>query len=227
MSRNSGLSSDYLTNYLQRLCKQNQELFNSPFIWKFQPGDLPLYPRRHFQNCSRTFLEIGFGHGEVLEELVPRRPDMGFVGIERRPARVRKALKRLNRIGAPNALLIRINLELFLEPLFAPGSFDEILINHPDPWPKSRHEHHRFFRPEIIDWLAFLLSVGGIVEVASDHVEYFFRILLLFEEDPRFESLLRPPFYSAEVIPDRPLSRYERKKRAAGSVVLLLRFSKK
>ena len=227
MSRRPGLSSDYHSGYLKRLCEQNRALFDSPYIWRFEPDDLPLNPRRHFRHCRGTFLEIGFGHGEVLEALIPLHPGVGFIGIERRPARVRKALKRLRRIGAAHTALIRVNLELCRHRLFAPGSFDEILINHPDPWPKRRHLHHRFFRPDTVDWLAGLLARGGCIEVASDHDEYFFHILHLFEVDPRFESRLKPPFYSSDPMPDRPMSRYEKKKRAAGVIVRLLRFTKK
>jgi len=217
----------YLVNYVAALCEQNGRLFDSPFVWQFNPEELPLNPRQQFPQARRAFLEIGFGHGEVLEELVQRHPDTGFVGIERRPVRVKKALKRLHRVRATNALLIRANLELIANPLFVQGSFDEILINHPDPWPKRRHERHRLFRPETLDWLAYLLSAGGAVEVASDQAEYFFRILGLFEEEARFGSLLPPPFYTDKPLPGRVMSRFEKRVRAAGRPVWILRFARK
>ncbi|MBU1880975.1 hypothetical protein KKA08_03000, partial [bacterium] len=163
--------------YLARICDQNVDIFDDKYHWNFQPEDLPLDPRAEFAHCKRTFLEIGFGHGEVLEELIPRHPDTGFIAIERRPPRVRKCLKRMQRVGEQRAKLMRVNLELLRRRLFVPGSFDDILINHPDPWPKSRHGHHRLFQAETIDWLEDILIAGGIVEVASDHTEYFFTIL--------------------------------------------------
>lgn len=226
MIHSQSSSVEYRANYLQRLCQQNQTLFHSPYIWNFYPDDLPLDARKRFPNCQRTFLEIGFGHGEVVEELALHRTDTGFVGIERRPARVRRALKRLERIKKEHVLLMRINLELLIENLFAPGSFDDILINHPDPWPKKRHKHHRFFHPETMNWLAELLAVGGKIEVASDDTEYFFFILRLFEADSRFESNLPPPFYTSERLPHRPLSRFEKKKRADGIAVRILKFQR-
>ncbi|HDH57465.1 MAG TPA: hypothetical protein ENF16_02535 [Bacteroidetes bacterium] len=224
MSRNFRPPSDYRSQYLHRVCGQNRTLFDSPYVWQFTPDVLPLDPRRYFNNCRRTLLEIGFGHGEVLEEMIPGQPDTGFLGIERRPARVRRAVKRLERIGFSNAALIRINLELCRDRLFVPDAFDQILVNHPDPWPKKRHEHHRFFRPEVLNWLGTILAPGGTIEVASDNAEYFFRILRLFEERAEFESLLPPPFYTADPIPGRPQSRYERKKRRAGEIVRVIRF---
>jgi len=173
----------YLKDYLPHLCAQNRRLFESPHVWQFEPSDLPLEPRRRFPAAQCAFLEIGFGHGEVLEQLVQQHPETVFIGIERRPARVRKALKRLQRIAAENCWLIRVNLDLLEMPIFKPGAFDEILINHPDPWPKRRHEHHRFFRRESMTWLTNLLAAGGTIEVASDQREYFFHILRLFEKD--------------------------------------------
>jgi len=221
------LEQYYRDAYLPRLCQQNVDLFDTDYHWNFQPEDLPLDPRKALPHCHRTFLEIGFGHGEVLEELVPRFPDTGFVAIERRPARVRKCLKRMNRVGEDRVKLIRVNLELLREKLFVPGAFDEILINHPDPWPKTRHGHHRFFQRDAMDWLADILIKGGVIEVASDHTEYFFSILHLFETDDRFESLLPPPFYLNDPIPGRPASRFEMHNRRAGVTVRLLRFSRK
>jgi len=220
------LKPEYLKNYLATLCSQNRRLFDSPYHWQFDPEELPLDPRRRFSQERRTFLEIGFGHGEVLEELVQRRPDTGFIGIERRPARVRKALKRLHRVGGTNAALIRANLDLLDRPLFINDAFDEILINHPDPWPKRRHEHHRFFRPATMDWLWQLLVPGGVIEVTSDQAEYFFCILRLFETDARFASLLPPPFYTSDSASGRPCSRFEKHTRAAGQIVRLMRFKK-
>lgn len=217
---------DYRTWYLRRVCTQNKQLFDSNYVWTFKPDDLPLDPRQRFAECRSIFLEIGFGHGEVLEQLIPRHSETGFLGIERRPYRVKKAVRRLERIGARNTALLRINLELFSNALFVPGSFDQILVNHPDPWPKRRHEHHRFFRTETLNWFALILAPGGFVDVASDHTEYFFSILHLFEEHPGFESLLPPPFYTSDAIPERPVSRFERKKRAAGEMVRFLRFTK-
>lgn len=224
----SGIASatDYYRNYVESLSRQNRQLFTSPLVWQFDTADLPLKPSHVFPNVCCLFLEIGFGHGEVLEELVQKRTDTGFIGIERRPPRVNKALKRLHRTGCPNVRLIRANLDLIPAPLFAPESFDEILINHPDPWPKRRHEHHRFFRAARMDWLASILKSGGTIEVASDQSAYFFEILRLFQEDSRFSSLLPPPFYSDDPLPDRPMSRFEKRCRSQGSTVRILRFRK-
>jgi tRNA (guanine-N7-)-methyltransferase len=217
----------YRQNYLIRLYEENQEILNSPILWLLHPDNLPISPRSDYPTYRRYFLEIGFGHGEVLEELLKKHPDVLFIGIERRPYRVRKALKRVHRIGAPNARLIRVNLDLVDDPIFVPETFDEILINHPDPWPKPRQDHHRFFTTARVSWLADLLSPGGTIEVASDHTEYFFHILHLFEGESRLESDLPPPFYTPWSEPDRPVSRYERNRRAEGATVRLLRYFKK
>ncbi len=122
---------------------------------------------------------------------------------------------------------MRVNLELFHENLFRPGSFDYILINHPDPWPKKKHKHHRFLNREIVQWLSDLLTDNGIIEVASDHTEYFFTILHNFESTPSLESILPPPFYTRDVIPGRAMSRFEQRERSQGNTVRILKFTRK
>jgi tRNA G46 methylase TrmB len=77
-----------------------------------------------------------------------------------------------------------------------------------------------------MDWLAYILAPGGAIEVTSDQPAYFFCILRLFETEARFESLLPPPFYSNEPVAGRPVSRFEKHKRAAGETVRMLRFRK-
>ncbi|MCX6641360.1 MAG: hypothetical protein NTW14_12925 [bacterium] len=219
-------SLTYRENYVRRVSEENHLVFDSPYFWDVEPEDLPLDPRRRLPGFERAFLEIGFGHGEVLEQLIQQYPRTAFIGIEKRPYRVRKALKRLKRIGSPNAALLRLNLDLIDGPLFFPGSFDHILINHPDPWPKPRQKHHRFFDVQRVEWLTALLTKGGTLKVASDHTEYFFHILGLLELNPDLESHLPAPFYTSWPEPDRPMSRYERNRRAAGEIVRMLRFTK-
>jgi tRNA (guanine-N7-)-methyltransferase len=226
MNAKGSVPSGYQALYKRRVAQQNKELFDSPFVWTFDADELPLDVRASFPEYRRTLLEIGFGHGEVLELLVQQDVDTLFIGIERRPFRVRKALKRLHRLGATNARLLRVNLELLQDELFIDGAFDEILINHPDPWPKKRHEHHRFFCEDTLAWLNSILAPGGNIEVASDHTEYFFSILHLFEKDRIFESVLPPPFYTSEVIAGRPQSRFETRKRNAGKTVRIMVFQK-
>jgi tRNA (guanine-N7-)-methyltransferase len=226
MTSVADIPAGYRAQYKQRVARQNKDLFDSQLVWTFAADELPLNVRESFPEYKSILLEIGFGHGEVLEQLVQQDPQKLFIGIERRPYRVKKALKRLHRIGAANARLLRVNLELLQRELFAEDSFDEILINHPDPWPKKRHKHHRFFCEATLAWLSRLLIPGGKIEVASDHTEYFFSILHLFEKDRIFESELPPPFYTSEVIPGRPQSRFEIRKRSAGKIVRILAFRK-
>ena len=56
----------------------------------------------------------------------------------------------------------------------------------PDPWPKKKHHSHRLFGPLFRAALWKRLEVGGKLEFATDHQEYFEEVCAGFAQDPRF-----------------------------------------
>ena len=56
----------------------------------------------------------------------------------------------------------------------------------PDPWPKRKHRSHRLFSPLFLTALWKRLEIGGRLEFATDHEEYFQDVEARFAADPRF-----------------------------------------
>ncbi|MEM7309933.1 MAG: hypothetical protein AAF682_24880 [Planctomycetota bacterium] len=159
-------------------------------------------------------LEIGFGNGEFLEREAARRPDRNHVGIELSWTSATYLFRRLDRGATPNVRVLLANAELALQLLFAPGSLDEVFINHPCPWPKERHHGRRLVRPETLPLLASRMAPGAPVTIVTDHAAYAEWIAETLEG----QTALRPVHGATEIPepPGRETTKYQRKAMAAG-----------
>jgi tRNA (guanine-N7-)-methyltransferase len=123
-------------------------------------------------------VEIGPGKGEFLARRAAARPDRFFVGIDRRADRVELTERKLQRLGpdhGDNWIILREDARSFLEAGLPP--LHMLHLYQPDPWPKSRHHKHRFFRsPEARVWSDALIS-GAEFRFSTDHREYFEEML--------------------------------------------------
>ncbi len=173
-------------------------------------------------------LEIGPGNGFFFRDLARARPDAAVVGVEIRFKRVYLTAKKAREARLENIRVVHQTVGNLLD-LFAPGEVDAVWINHPDPWPKERHHKHRLIRPDFTDRVARVLRPGGVLWLKSDFEPY----------GPLAREVLVPPTWELEAFTadlhgggaDAALllagnieTNYERKKRRAGSKILLGRW---
>jgi len=64
-----------------------------------------------------------------------------------------------------------------------------VYVFFPDPWPKRHHHNRRLFSPLFLDALWARLEIGGTVQIATDHLDYFDEIRTRFAADPRFREI--------------------------------------
>lgn len=136
-------------------------------------------------------IEIGCGKGEFIARRAAEFPERFFVGIDRRMDRFKLTQKKLSRtspgesaeakvIPRPTAsgknwLLLMEDARSFLLGGLPP--IQTLHVYHPDPWPKARHNKHRFFRsPDAKAWGEAVVK-DGLLRVSSDHREYFEEIV--------------------------------------------------
>jgi tRNA (guanine-N7-)-methyltransferase len=131
-------------------------------------------------------VEIGPGKGEFLARRAAEHPDRFFLGIDRRLDRFRLTQKKLERAAAgKNWCVLREDARAFLETELPPIQI--LHIYHPDPWPKTRHHKHRFFRsPDARRWAEAVVP-GGELRLSTDHREYFIEIIDIVQSWKRFE----------------------------------------
>lgn len=125
-----------------------------------------------FDNKYNKFcIEIGFGKGEHLARYAKKNEDFGFIGCEPFINGVSRLLKYLHEEDVCNVRVLHGDARLLLDEL-GDSSIDKIFILFPDPWPKAKHHKKRIISKEMLTLICRVLKKGGVLEVATDHVEY-------------------------------------------------------
>jgi len=118
-------------------------------------------------------VEIGSGNGFFLAALGTQRPDINVLGIELRYKRTVLCGRKIREAGLQYAKIARYHAA-YLGDLFDPGSLSALYVNHPDPWPKDRHEKHRLIARWFLEDAVRLLQPGAVFRLKTDflpHIE--------------------------------------------------------
>lgn len=134
-------------------------------------------------------IEVGCGKGRFLTERAAKNPDCDFLGIERMLERVRLFDGKCRRGKIDNARVLRLEALYTFHYLLPEHHARKVYVFFPDPWPKKKHHSHRLFGPLFLNALWKRLEIGGVLEFATDHKEYFDAVGEWFAGDARFESV--------------------------------------
>jgi len=134
-------------------------------------------------------LEIGCGKGRFLSARAAKHPETQYLGIERMMARVRKLSKKACRLKLDNLRILRLEAFYTFYYLLPFHRLRAVYVFFPDPWPKRRHQDRRLFSPLFLDVLWARLEIGGVIQVATDHPDYFEEIRTRLTADPRFREV--------------------------------------
>jgi tRNA (guanine-N7-)-methyltransferase len=137
-----------------------------------------------FGNDRPVELEIGSGKGTFLLAESGERPDANFLGIEYARRYWIFAADRLRRAGRVNARVVHAEAAAFLREFVPDESLSAIHVYFPDPWPKTRHQRRRLVNAPFLHLLAAKLKPGARLSIATDHLEYFGRIVAALRAAP-------------------------------------------
>ncbi|MDY2930826.1 MAG: tRNA (guanosine(46)-N7)-methyltransferase TrmB [Muribaculaceae bacterium] len=119
----------------------------------------------YFENSNPIVLELGCGKGEYTVGLARRFPDMNFIGIDIKGARMWRGAKTAVEEGLKNVAFLRTNVEL-LENFFAPDEVHELWITFPDPQMKKFTK--RLTATPFLARYRHFLEDGGVVNLKTD-----------------------------------------------------------
>ncbi len=126
-----------------------------------------------FGRGGEVHIEIGSGKGTFLVNQSRFEPEVNFLGIEWAGRYYRLAVDRLGRWDVGNVRIIRTDAAVFLAEFIKSSSVSCFHIYFPDPWPKKRHNKRRFFCESNLHELLRCLKIGGRIQFATDHADYF------------------------------------------------------
>ena len=136
----------------------------------------PIVWKNLFGNDHPVEIEIGIGKGTFLTDRAKANLQINFLGLEYARWYWRYASDRLRRNGCTNARTVRAEAGYFLREFVPLDSVSILHIYFPDPWPKKRHHKRRLIQPPFLEQVQRVLTLGGRLQIVTDHQEYFEQI---------------------------------------------------
>ena len=120
---------------------------------------------RCFGNDHPIVLELGCGKGEYTVELARLFPDVNFIGVDIKGARMWTGAKMALEQKLENAAFLRTNIEI-IDCFFAPGEVEEIWLTFSDPQMKNAHK--RLTSTFFLERYRRFLVDGGLLHLKTD-----------------------------------------------------------
>lgn len=135
--------------------------------------------KEHFGNSNPIVLEIGCGRGEYTVALAQQHPELNFIGVDIKGARMWRGAKTATEEGLVNAAFLRTRIE-FIESFFANGEVSQIWITFPDPQLKKQRAFKRLTTPPFLAKYSDFLANDGVIHLKTDsqHLHEYTKALL-------------------------------------------------
>lgn len=118
-----------------------------------------------FATPGPVVLELGCGKGEYTIDLAERNPEVNYIGVDIKGARLWRGAKYATEHSLPNVAFLRTRIE-FIEAFFDTDEVSEIWLTFSDPQMKS--ENSRLTSPMFLERYRHFLKKGGIVHLKTD-----------------------------------------------------------
>lgn len=123
------------------------------------------WAKTFFNNDNPIVLELGCGKGEYTVELAAMNPNVNYIGVDIKGARLWRGAKQVSERGLDNVGFLRTNIEL-IGQFFAEKEVDEIWLTFPDPQMKKTRK--RLTSTYFLERYRHFLKPGGIVHLKCD-----------------------------------------------------------
>ena len=134
----------------------------------------------YFKNNHPIVLELGCGKGEYTVGLARLFPDVNFIGVDIKGARMWTGAKQALAEGLDNVAFLRTNIEM-IDCFFAPDEVREIWLTFSDPQMKNARK--RLSSTYFMNRYRRFLVDGGVVHLKTDSNFLFTYTSLMVEKN--------------------------------------------
>ena len=120
---------------------------------------------QYFHNNHPIVLELGCGKGEYTVELAKLYPEMNFIGVDIKGARMWTGATQALNEGLKNVAFLRTNIEI-IERFFSENEVQEIWLTFSDP--QMKNPRKRLTSTYFMERYRKFLIDGGIIHLKTD-----------------------------------------------------------
>lgn len=144
-----------------------ENVFEYPYsVVEQKPFDMKGHWReQYFKNDGPIVLELGCGRGEYTVELAKRFPEINFIGVDIKGARMWSGATQALEEKLPNVAFLRTNIEI-IDRFFDVDEVQEIWLTFSDPQMKSVRK--RLTSTYFMERYRNFLTDGGLIHLKTD-----------------------------------------------------------
>ncbi len=144
-----------------------ENVFQYPYsVVEHVPFEMKGHWHEHyFKNGNPIVLELGCGKGEYTVELAKLYPDMNFIGVDIKGARMWTGATQALNEGLKNVAFLRTNIEI-IERFFAADEVQAIWLTFSDP--QMKNPRKRLTSTYFLARYRQFLVDGGVIHLKTD-----------------------------------------------------------
>lgn len=178
-----------------------------------------------FGRRAPQVLEIGFGMGGSLLQMVQAEQEKDFIGIEVHPPGAGRLINDAGKLELSNLRVYLADAIDVMDDCIEDASIDRLQVYFPDPWHKKKHNKRRLIQPAFVQRIHAKLKSGGVFHLATDWEPYAEYMLEVMEAAEGYENIAGAGQYSPR--PDyRPVTKFEQRGEQLGHGVWDLLYRK-
>ncbi|BAE81011.1 tRNA/rRNA methyltransferase [Chlamydia felis Fe/C-56] len=146
-----------------------------------------------FGNDNPISCELCSGNGDWVVAQAKETPEVNWIAVEKRFDRVRKIWSKMHNCRVTNLRIVCGDAQTFFLHYLGEAVVQRIIVNFPDPWPKSRHRKHRLFQDEFLNNVVRVLTEPGILILATDDKNYLLQAIQIMRQ--YLSPTMEDPYY--------------------------------
>ena len=164
----------------------DMETYGNVFQYPYSVvSDVPFSMRGHwreeyFKNENPIVLELGCGKGEYTVGLARRHPEMNFIGVDIKGARMWTGATMALKEELQNVAFLRTNIEI-IDRFFSEDEVQELWLTFSDP--QMKNPRKRLTSTWFLNRYRHFLTDGGIVHLKTDSNFLYTYTSLLVEKN--------------------------------------------